>query len=987
VSATFGDISITKSQVSDFPSLATVATSGSYNDLSNKPTIPSAANNGTFSVKTKVGSNDAVTAADFTANQSSADDITFIQGSNVTLTTDTTNRTVTIAAKDTTYTFDGTYNSSTNKAATVSTVTNAIATLDGTVTGSAGSGKTITAFSQTDGKVSATFGDISITKSQVSDFPTIPTVNNAKFSVKGDGTEVASTTANASSASSVDIVAGSNVTVTPDATNKKITIAAKDTTYSTATTSAAGLMSADDKTKLNGIAAGADVNVQSDWNATSGDAFIKNKPTIPDSFQWFGTSSTAADVVQKEVSIPSITSLKTGQIIVVKPTVTSTVANSTLKLNDFDAYPMRYNNAAITTGTDSIVWSANIPSLFVFDGSYWEFLGHGLDSNTTYSAMSVAEGTAGTKTSARTMRADYLKQIIQALAPQSDWNATSGDAVILNKPTIPTVNNGKFSIKGAGTEVVSTTANASSDSSVDIVAGSNVTITPDATNKKITIASTDTNTTYSAGTGLSLSGTTFSVKTGYTTSGNNRAVQADSNGNLYVTQKDDNATYTFTDNNPTLAWGTKSKVATVGGTDIHVTMPANPNTNTTYTIATGDSDGQIKVTPSSGSAYNVSVKGLGSRAYDSTSYLPLAGGTLTGGLNFKFGHDLTQTNNGVESVQYYGIRMYDKNNYYSAQLLNQVQTDGTNALNFNLRNRNGSTEYDKSLMIYLTKAGVISASLGGAFTANSFIKSGGTSSQFLKADGSVDSNSYLTSITKTMVTNALGYTPPTTDTNTWRGITDSYSGTDSSISLSQKGGNALYNALLNGYASSAGYADSASYASSIPSRTIWGQSFNGTANVNGTFYFTNGDATMKIYGAPSTVESYGNERVAIQTSFDMQDPETSSYPTNYPTRAALLLQPRGGYVGIGTTSPSTRMHVVGRVTCEYSSAYSGSFSAIRDVYEGCFGINSSGYTLLTTNKVGDSSARVRISLSPHTITNSRIILNDNVEMSNGSGIY
>ena len=30
----------TKSEITDFPSLATVATSGSYNDLSNKPTIP-----------------------------------------------------------------------------------------------------------------------------------------------------------------------------------------------------------------------------------------------------------------------------------------------------------------------------------------------------------------------------------------------------------------------------------------------------------------------------------------------------------------------------------------------------------------------------------------------------------------------------------------------------------------------------------------------------------------------------------------------------------------------------------------------------------------------------------------------------------------------------------------------------------------------------------------------------------------------------------
>lgn len=34
------------------------------------------------------------------------------------------------------------------------------------------------------------------------------------------------------------------------------------------------------KTKLEGVEAGAQVNVQSDWNATTGDAFIKNKPTL-----------------------------------------------------------------------------------------------------------------------------------------------------------------------------------------------------------------------------------------------------------------------------------------------------------------------------------------------------------------------------------------------------------------------------------------------------------------------------------------------------------------------------------------------------------------------------------------------------------------------------------------------------------------------------------------------------------------------------------
>lgn len=47
-----------------------------------------------------------------------------------------------------------------------------------------------------------------------------------------------------------------------------------------ATTSARGLLSASDKTKLDGIAAGAEVNVNADWNASSGDAQILNKPTL-----------------------------------------------------------------------------------------------------------------------------------------------------------------------------------------------------------------------------------------------------------------------------------------------------------------------------------------------------------------------------------------------------------------------------------------------------------------------------------------------------------------------------------------------------------------------------------------------------------------------------------------------------------------------------------------------------------------------------------
>ena len=72
----------------------------------------------------------------------------------------------------------------------------------------------------------------------------------------------------------VELVAGTNVTITPDATNDKITITAKDTTYSTATTSANGLMSSGDKSKLNGIASGAEVNQNAFANVVVGETTI-----------------------------------------------------------------------------------------------------------------------------------------------------------------------------------------------------------------------------------------------------------------------------------------------------------------------------------------------------------------------------------------------------------------------------------------------------------------------------------------------------------------------------------------------------------------------------------------------------------------------------------------------------------------------------------------------------------------------------------------
>lgn len=67
------------------------------------------------------------------------------------------------------------------------------------------------------------------------------------------------------------------------------------------TTALAGLMLPSDKTKLNGIAAGAEVNVNADWNATKGDALILNKPTLAT----VATSGSYNDLTEKP-TIPTV---------------------------------------------------------------------------------------------------------------------------------------------------------------------------------------------------------------------------------------------------------------------------------------------------------------------------------------------------------------------------------------------------------------------------------------------------------------------------------------------------------------------------------------------------------------------------------------------------------------------------------------------------------------------------------------------------------
>tara|TARA_R100001591_G_scaffold118407_1_gene141031 strand:+ start:34413 stop:36563 length:2151 start_codon:yes stop_codon:yes gene_type:complete len=101
----------------------------------------------------------------------------------------------------------------------------------------------------------------------------VSTDTNTTYSVMGPGNSYAAgLVPEGDSSHTGQFLRKDGAWVTPPDTN---------TTYVEATSQYMGLMSSAHHDKLDGIAEGAEVNVNADWNATSGDAQILNKPTIP----------------------------------------------------------------------------------------------------------------------------------------------------------------------------------------------------------------------------------------------------------------------------------------------------------------------------------------------------------------------------------------------------------------------------------------------------------------------------------------------------------------------------------------------------------------------------------------------------------------------------------------------------------------------------------------------------------------------------------
>ncbi len=219
---------------------------------------------------------------------------------------------------------------------------------------------------------------------------------------------------------------------------------------------------------------------------------------------------------------------------------------------------------------------------------------------------------------------------------------------------------------------------------------------------------------------------------------------------------------TFTVNVPATDLSIGSSTSTV------VRVDSSTGTDATLPVATSTLAGVLKAADwSTFNGKQAALNGTGfikangtTISYDNTSYLPLVGGTLTGALYGTVG-SFSQSTAGDTLTGYHGGT--------GGKGINGSAANGIGGYFVN-----NSTTYPVIKLLGLgstrliegrdnTDAITFAVTSAGAVSGSSFIRTGGTSAQFLKADGSVDSNPYTTNLGT--VTSVAALTLGTTGTD------------------------------------------------------------------------------------------------------------------------------------------------------------------------------------------------------------------------------
>ena len=137
-------------------------------------------------------------------------------------------------------------------------------------------------------------------------------------------------------------------------------------------------------------------------------------------------------------------------------------------------------------------------------------------------------------------------------------------------------------------------------------------------------------------------------------------------------------------------------------------------------------------------------------------------------------------------------------------------------------------------------------------------------------------------------------------------------------------------------------------------------------HIVGDLFINTGDPTLKIYsGRINDAKSDGN--ICLQTNIDTRDGETQEYPTQYPQRCNLVLQPRGGqvYVGMNPDGGDSRYKLLvnGKIKSVDEVVSTSAFRIAKGNYGVLMRNDGTSYYMLLTNS-GQAEAGTWNSLRP-----------------------
>ena len=398
------------------------------------------------------------------------------------------------------------------------------------------------------------------------------TVNNGAYSVKmksGDTTTTISDfTANQSGADDVTFIKGANITLTGDTTNRTITIAATDTTYTAGT----GLTLSGTQFKHSNSVTAATVGTSS---ATSGSTLA-----VP-----YVTYDAQGHITATGTHTHTITGFLTSHQTLTnhaKLADTSTVGQAIVSKSG--GYEWKTLGGAAYKGVDTSIASGSTSANLPTSAAVATFVSSALTSVLTYKGTIGSSGSDITALPASHKVGDvYVVKVAGTFAGQA---CEVGDYIICK-----------------------TAGSSADDTHWDVITGEN-----QVSNKSASLAAAGSSATIATIDGTDITITTPSTWTGVAKTGTITKVGNTSSGNVTVSSS-----------NNTASWGSAVTVGSVGGVDLKFTMPGNPNSNTTYTFASGTTNGAFTVTPSGGSAQTVSIYGLGSAAYTASSAYATSG--------------------------------------------------------------------------------------------------------------------------------------------------------------------------------------------------------------------------------------------------------------------------------------------------------------------------------------------------------------------------